>query len=264
MIGRLNYSEGCNKCGSTDFIREAQAKSNEYITFHLCRCGNVMISIKRRDGYLPTPESHDPLTKQLMEEAAEVLGLPVECAVATEEEFKALTDICMNVLNNCINVFKESIDLDDEENQIEEYTPKSILSDLKILEEIDSIQDEISKKIAHFKKIHHIDEVIHPERQLSLAVAANNIFELLTIAEKAHDEEDYEKELSYLKDICEHLDNIIAKFSSEEEEQNDSLTICRELKEKQAEIADKILDLVDTVKEQEELFSKLYKTLLHK
>ena len=120
MIGRLNYSEGCNKCGSTDFIREAQAKSNEYITFHLCKCGNVMISIKRRYGYLPTPESHDPLTKQLMEEAAEVLGLPIECAVATEEEFKALTDSCMNVLNNCMNVFKESIDLDDEESVLSE------------------------------------------------------------------------------------------------------------------------------------------------
>lgn len=200
----LNETKKCNKCGGENFIKHATSLRNEAYNFHLCECGNVMMSsdLLPVEVYVPTPESDTVETKIMMKDAAESLGLPYEFGAINEEELAEKEEQAIDSLLNCLKAIKADIEdkLNEEDNDYDydcDYNCDDC-DDCENCEDCEDQEDEDEEDTAIKESLIKTNVFEQPERKNYVIIY----------------EDGYDNEVSYsylksmtIKELTNHINN---------------------------------------------------------
>ena len=118
----------CSKCKGNNFIKSGKSTVSQFLTYHLCECGNVMLSdVRLNNTFLPSPEE-GKIAEVMMEDAAKALELPMNFFFKTQEEIEEKKECLAEMFAYLLNQHKDEYDeeeyeeeYEDEEDEIEEF-----------------------------------------------------------------------------------------------------------------------------------------------
>lgn len=119
----------CCKCKGNNFVKSGRSTVSPFLTYHLCECGNVMLSDSRFNHTLiPSPEA-GRIAEVMMEDAAKALGLPADLFFKTQEEIEEKKEELAEMFANLMSQYEDEEEYDDEE-----YDEEDEISDEEIEE----------------------------------------------------------------------------------------------------------------------------------
>lgn len=105
--------ERCTKCQGNNFIKRGKSGVIPTTEYVLCSCGNVMVKDSRISMLIPTPEIDTDLTRFMIADAAQALGMPIGSAVIDEEGMaKRFEESISNIVNSLFED-EDDEDIDD-------------------------------------------------------------------------------------------------------------------------------------------------------
>lgn len=113
----------CCKCKGDNFVKSGRSTVSPFLTYHLCECGNVMLSDSRfNHTFVPSPEA-GRVAEVMMEDAAKALGLPADLFFKTQEEIEEKKEELAEMFANLMSQYEDEEEYDEEEENEEDETP---------------------------------------------------------------------------------------------------------------------------------------------
>ena len=180
----------CCKCKGTNFIKSERSTVSPFLTYHLCECGNVMLSDSRfNHTFVPSPEA-GRVAEVMMEDAAKALGLPADLFFKTQEEIEEKKEELAEMFANLMSQYEDEEEYEDEYEDEEEY-------DEEYEDEKEDEEDEILAKLTAIG--------IAPDMNIPKDITPEQIDKLLSFIFDDEDEEEIEEdeeEIEENKECC--------------------------------------------------------------
>lgn len=112
----------CCKCKGDNFVKSGRSTVSPFLTYHLCECGNVMLSDSRfNHTFVPSPEA-GRVAEVMMEDATKALGLPADLFFKTQEEIEEKKEELAEMFANLMSQYEDEEEYDEEEEDEEDET----------------------------------------------------------------------------------------------------------------------------------------------
>lgn len=112
----------CCKCKGNNFVKSGRSTVSQFLTYHLCECGNVMLSdVRLNNIFLPSPEE-GKIAEVMMEDAAKALELPMNFFFKTQEEIEEKEECLAEMFANLMSQCEDEEEYDEEEEDEEDET----------------------------------------------------------------------------------------------------------------------------------------------
>lgn len=136
----------CCKCKGDNFIKSGRSTVSPFLTYHLCECGNVMLSDSRfNHTFVPSPEA-GRVAEVMMEDAAKALGLPADLFFKTEKEIEEKKEELAEMFTNLISQYEDEEEYEeDEEDETSDEEIEEFINFTDMI--IEAMGDPIQKSI---------------------------------------------------------------------------------------------------------------------
>lgn len=159
----------CCKCKGDNFVKSGKSTVSPFLTYHLCECGNVMLSDSRfNHTFVPSPEA-GRVAEVMMEDAAKALGLPADLFFKAQEEIEEKKEELVAMFANLMSQYEyDDEEYEDEEDDEEEVSAKltatGITPDINISKDI--APEQIDKLLSFIFDDEDEEEIEEDEEEI--------------------------------------------------------------------------------------------------
>ena len=148
----------CCKCKGDNFVKSGRSTVSPFLTYHLCECGNVMLSDSRfNHTFVPSPEA-GRVAEVMMEDAAKALGLSANLFFKAQEEIEEKKEELAEMFTNLMSQYEDEEEYDEEE-VLAKLTAIDIAPDMNISKDITPEQiDKLLSSIFDDEDAEEIEE----------------------------------------------------------------------------------------------------------